>query len=119
MQDFVKKDHHLKMPTATTTKPAMAGVKRKSAPVKSRDVKENKKPKIDSKSTKKSKPTRKVEASSNESEDSDADADGGAPLEPAGSEDSEDSEQLPNVGDGLHPERVKAVAANSMLYLTP
>jgi pumilio family protein 6 len=33
------------MPTATTTKSAMAGIKRKSAPVKNFNAKESKKPK--------------------------------------------------------------------------
>jgi pumilio homology domain family member 6 len=104
------------MPTATTTKSAMAGTKRKSAPVKNGHVKESKKPKIELKSAMKSKPVKKVEMSSDDSEDSDSE--GGAPLddvESGGVEEGEsDPETLPKTDDdGIHPERVKAVVANS------
>ncbi len=123
------------MPTATTTKSAMAGVKRKSAPVKNAHMKESKKPKIDSgmKSALKTKtkpaPVKKVEESTDEdSEDSeDSDSDGGVPLnfgsygqENVDEVDSEvqekeevDSEDGPSTTDGLHPERAKAVVTNS------
>ena len=115
------------MPTATTTKSAMAGTKRKSFPVKNGHVKESKKPKIESglKSTLKSKPKsapkKLVESSDLDSDsDSDSDSDGGAPLydspidldgEGEG-EDSSEEEAIPNVEDGLHPERAKAAATS-------
>jgi pumilio family protein 6 len=114
------------MPTATTTKSAMAGTKRKSAPVKNGHVKESKKPKIESglKSALKSKPKsapRKLEEASDL--DSDSDSDGGAPLDDSlyprvsdldeEEEDSSEEEAIPKVEDGLHPERAKAAATNS------
>lgn len=120
------------MPTATTTKSAMAGVKRKSAPVKNAHMKESKKPKIDSgmKSALKTKtkpaPVKKVEESTDEDSE-DSDSDGGVPLnfgsdgqENIDEVDSEvqekeevDSEDGPSTKDGLHPERAKAVVTNS------
>jgi pumilio homology domain family member 6 len=118
------------MPTATTTKSAMAGMKRKSAPVKNAHAKESKKPKIDSgmKSALKTKtkpvPVKVEEASNEDSEDSDSD--GGVPLnfesddsddvaeiDQEEREEENDSEELPTTTDGLHPERAKAVVTNS------
>jgi pumilio family protein 6 len=112
------------MPTATTTKSAMAGTKRKSSPVKNGHVKESKKPKIESglKSALKSKPKsepKKLEEASDL--DSDSDSDGGAPLNDSLSDlddeeeggDSSEEEAIPKVEDGLHPERAKAAATNS------
>ncbi|KAL3428008.1 pumilio domain-containing protein [Phlyctema vagabunda] len=93
------------MPTATITKSATSGTKRKSAPVKDSQVKDSKKAKTDSGRTKapivkkeKLAVRQKVEAS-----DSDSD-EGGAPIE----EDDEE-EPIPQVVDGVHPDRVKAV----------
>jgi pumilio family protein 6 len=109
------------MPSATTTKSAMAGTKRKSAPVKNVYVKENKKAKIDSagKMASKSKKPAKVPAkevsSDSDEDDLDSDADGGVPLGDDTS-DPESSEEIPSTGDGLHPERAKAVVANSKLH---
>lgn len=111
------------MPSATSTKSAMAGTKRKSASGKEPHVKEPKKPKTDAavkpamKKTK-SVPVKRVEES-NDSEDSDTDMDGGVPLDHRSGEDSdvdmdEDDENLPKATDGLHPERAKAVNVNSM-----
>lgn len=121
------------MPTATTTKSAMAGVKRKSAPVKNVHVKESKKPKIDAgmKSDLKTKakplPVKKVEELSDEDSE-DSDSDGGVPInfeseesedieeiEEAGEVEEEEnySEDAPTTADGLHPERAKAVVTNS------
>jgi len=109
------------MPTATVTKAAMSGTKRKGAPVKSEYVKESKKAKFEDgkKVVKKSKivvplPTKKivkkVEVESEEiSEDSDSD--GGVPV--GDSNDEEEDEDLPKAEDGLHPERAKAVVVNS------
>ncbi len=117
------------MPSATTTKSAMAGTKRKAAPVKSVHVK---KPKTDkdvvikkaskSKSTAKTAPVKKVQEPSDSDEDdldSDVDSDGGVPLDLEensleNEEEQDDSEEnLPKVADGLHPERAKAVVVNS------
>ncbi|PMD48628.1 ARM repeat-containing protein [Hyaloscypha variabilis F] len=119
------------MPTATTAKSAMAGVKRKSAPVNNSHVKESKKPKVDSdmKSALKAKskpPPVKIEES-NDEDSEDSDSDGGVPLdyESGGSEgvneivakeheeEQSDSEELPKAADGLHPERARAVIVNS------
>jgi pumilio family protein 6 len=121
------------MPTATTTKSAMAGVKRKSAPVRNAHVNETKKAKIDPgmKSALKTKskplPVNEDEELSDEGSE-DSDSDGGVPLnfesdEPEelkeveevgeGEEDESDSEQTPTNADGLHPERAKAVLTNS------
>lgn len=122
------------MPSATATKSATAGTKRKSAPEKDVYLKEKKKAKIDSdvksvsKSKDKTKPkpilkkVQKVEQPS-DSESEDSDADGGVPLNvrDLNVEDStsdvegndSDSEDLPKVEDGLHPERAKAVVTNS------
>jgi pumilio family protein 6 len=122
------------MPTATTTKSAMAGIKRKSAPVKNAHVKESKKPKFDPgmKSVLKTKtqsvPVKKVEEAVDE-ESEDSDSDGGVSLnfesgesEDVDSVDSEeqeeeenDSEKLPTSKDGLHPQRAKAVVTNSKI----
>lgn len=116
------------MPTTTMTKSAMAGTKRKSAPVKNGHVKESKKPKIESglKSALKSKPKsvpKNVEEASDL--DSGSDSEGGAPLDdslyPSVSdvddeeegEDSSKEETIPKIEDGLHPERAKAAATNS------
>lgn len=113
------------MPSATTTKSAMAGTKRKSAPVKNVHVKESKKPKIDpavKSAMKKEKkaPVKKIEELSDEDSD-DSDSDGGAPLDYKSKKHSEEgdedldseSEDIPAAEDGLHPERAKAVATNS------
>ncbi|KAE8443061.1 hypothetical protein EG329_002384 [Mollisiaceae sp. DMI_Dod_QoI] len=110
------------MPTATTTKSAMAGIKRKSAPVKKGPVKETKKLKVESKSNiktkSKAKPVKKVEVfNDTDLDDLDLDDDGGAPLT-AYEEDEEvqedsEIEDTPQVADGLHPDRAKAVSTNS------
>jgi Rieske Fe-S protein len=115
------------MPAATTTKYAMAGIKRKSAPVKDVHVKESKKPKIDSgmRSTFKTKAkpaaVKKVEELTDEDSE-DSDSDGGVPLnfmsdeseeQEKGEKDS-DSEEVPS--DGLHPDRAKAVVTNSKIF---
>lgn len=113
--------HLTKMPSATITKSAMAGVKRKSAPIKNSLVKETKKLKIDSKSSvktkSKTKSVKKVETPSDSDSDSlDLDEDGGVPLtsyeedEEVGEE--SDAEDIPKVADGLHPDRAKAVSTN-------
>lgn len=117
------------MPSATTTKSAMAGTKRKSDSTKESYVKENKKAKIgsDAKSVSKSKdkpkpilkPTPKVEESSDFDSD-DSDSDGGVPLNVESStsyveEDDSELEDLPKASDGLHPDRAKAVVTNSKL----
>ncbi|KAG4440010.1 hypothetical protein IFR05_004524 [Cadophora sp. M221] len=113
------------MPSATTTKTASAGTKRKSAPVKNVHVKESKKPKIDGvvKSAMKkgkSAPVKEVEVSSDEDSE-DSDSDGGVPLDyqsKKGSSEEEDEEagseeeDLPKATDGLHPDRAKAVVTN-------
>lgn len=111
------------MPSAITTKPAMNGTKRKGAPVKDAHVKHSKKPKTDSglksalkKEKVKPAPVKQVEESSDSDEE---DSDGGAPLDGAkdakpSSDDSEDDEEIPTVGDGVHPERAKAAAISSM-----
>jgi len=104
----------------------MASTKRKSAPVKDGNVKESKKAKIEPvlKSAMKSKsskakpvPVKKVEESSDDDSD-DFDSDGGAPLDlEAGASDVEmddcGSEATPTAADGIHPEKAKAVIANS------
>ncbi len=120
------------MPTATTTKSTMAGTKRKSAPVKDSNVKENKKPKFDSgkKSASKTKtktkamPVKKAEESTDEDSE-DSDSDGGVSLsdsEDVDMDDAEsqkqdeeesDSEDVPMQNDGIHPDRAKAVVTNS------
>jgi pumilio family protein 6 len=111
------------MPTATTTKSAMAGTKRKSSPVKNGHVKESKRPKIEFslKSTLKSKPKSAPKKLMESSDlDSNSDSDGGAPLddspmdldEEGEEEDSSEEEAIPNVEDGLHPERAKAAATS-------
>jgi pumilio family protein 6 len=123
------------MPAATTTKPAMAGTKRKSAPVKNVHVKESKKPKFDSdmKSALKTKtkplPVKGEEPSDEDFEDSDSD--GGVPVnfesnelddvEEDGEVEAEetDSEEVPKTTDGLHPERAKAVVTNSKSSQSP
>jgi len=109
------------MPSATMKTTVVTGMKRKSAPGKTAPVKESKKAKIDSgrkdKVAKpKAKPAKKVET---ESESSDSDEDGGVGLDsPSGDEEMSDavSEDFPKEEDGIHPDRVKAVAANSRLY---
>jgi hypothetical protein len=120
------------MPTATTTNSAMAGIKRKSAPVKNAHVKESKKPKIDSginpalKTKTQSVPVKKVEEAVDEDSE-DSDSNGGVSLnfESGESEDVDsidpeeqeenESDELPTSTDGLHPERAKAVVANSKI----
>ena len=125
------------MPTATTTKSAMAGVKRKSAPLNNAHAKKSKKPKIDlgmksdPKSKSKPAPVKKIVDSSDEDSE-DSDSDGGVPLDYE-SDESEDvdeidaekledeessSEELPKATDGLHPERAKAVIVNSKIPLS-
>lgn len=94
-------------------------MKRKSAPAKDVQVKESKKAKIDSgkkgkesKSVKK--PAKKVESESEEESESE---DGGAALESESADGSDSDTEMKEV-EGIHPDRVKAVAANSMLFLT-
>ena len=98
------------MSSVTTTKSALAGTKRKLNSV---QVDKSKKPKLGLQSTSKSKTSKesqpKASASISESSStSDADSDGGVVLE-GFSEVSSKGER------GLHPERAKVVAANSML----
>ncbi|KAI9051117.1 hypothetical protein LZ554_005220 [Drepanopeziza brunnea f. sp. 'monogermtubi'] len=111
------------MPSATSTKTATTGSKRKSAPVKNAHVQESKKPKIDVafmsvKKEKKVPVTNTEESSDDDSEDSSSD-DGGVPVDQASQEESKseddetDSEETPRAADGLHPQRAKAVATNS------
>lgn len=72
-------------------------------------TKESKKPKLEKNASSKSKPTKKAQLKqeSSPSESSDSDSDGGVGLE--------DSEGVSAKEDhGLHPERAKAVVANSM-----
>lgn len=107
------------MAPVTTSKTMVTGMKRKSAPAKDVHVKENKKAKIDSgkkgkDSKSKAKPVKKVESESEEDSDSD---DGGAALDSA-SADSEDGDTEMKDIEGLHPDRVKAVAASSELPLS-
>jgi len=119
------------MPSATATKPAMAGMKRKTAPAKDVYAKENKKAKIDSdvklvsKSKDKPKPILKPVQKVEELSDSDSEepgSDGGVLLNAESSSTSEveenesDLEDLPKASDGLHPERAKAVVTNSTLF---
>ncbi|EKD15820.1 uncharacterized protein L3040_003325 [Drepanopeziza brunnea f. sp. 'multigermtubi'] len=110
------------MPSATTTKNATTGAKRKSAPVKNAHVQESKKPKIDVafmsvKKEKKVPVTNIEESSDDDSEDSSSDD--GVPVDQASQEESKleddetDSEEIPRAADGLHPQRAKAVATNS------
>jgi hypothetical protein len=123
VQVYIPPSPSATMPTATTTKSAMAGTKRKSSPVKNGHVKESKKPKIESglksalKSKPKSAPKKLVESSDL---DSDSDSDGGAPLDDSPmdldeeeGEDSSEEDAIPKVEDGLHPERAKAAATSS------
>lgn len=97
------------MPSAITSKSALAGTKRKSLPVQS---KESKKPKLEKSSTSKSKVSKEAQSKkepspSESSEASDSDAeDGGVELD--------DLEESAKEDHGLHPERAKAVVANSM-----
>lgn len=115
------------MPSATTTKPAMNGTKRKGAPVKDARVKHSKKPKTDSvtKSDTKTKkvkspPVKKVKELSDSEDD---ESEGGVPVigQKNGNADSEDSdsedEVVPNEADGVHPERAKAAALSSMFMI--
>jgi pumilio family protein 6 len=122
------------MPTATTTKSAMAGTKRKSAPAKDSNVKENKKPKFDSgkksalktKTKSKALPAKKAEELTNEDSE-DSDSDGGVPLSDSEDVDMDDaepqkqdeeesgSEDVPMQNDGIHPDRAKAVVTNSKI----
>jgi pumilio family protein 6 len=122
------------MPTATTTKSAMAGTKRKSAPVKDSNVKGNKKLKFDSgkksasrtKTKSKAIPVKKAEEFTDE-DSKDSDSDGGVPLsnsedvdmddaEPQKQDEEEsDSEDVPMQNDGIHPDRAKAVVTNSKI----
>ncbi len=130
METRHKSVKYFTMPSATITKTASAGTKRKSAPVKNVHVKGSKKPKIEGAAKSalkkgKSAPQKKVEVSSEEdSEDSeDSESDGGVALnhqsKKGGSEeeddeaDIEEEEDIPIAADGLHPERAKAVVTNS------
>lgn len=103
------------MPSATATKSAEAGKKRKSAPVKDVRSKESKKPKIESSNAKTMKKERKVAAreasTDSDSLDSDAESDGGAPVSGSASEEMEEDNPIIKVADGVHPDRAKA--ANS------
>lgn len=101
-----------------TSKTVVTGMKRKSAPAKDVHVKENKKAKIDSgkkgkESKIKAKPVKKVESESEEDSESD---DGGAALDSASADGSDSDTEMKEV-EGVHPDRVKAVAANSKLFL--
>lgn len=116
------------MPNAVTTKESRNGAKRKGPPSKNGPTKDSKKPKIDSglKSAMKTKPKPRAvkmkELSISDDSDSD-DADGGAPLYNKASAKSEDldesdtsegdEEATPDEGNGLHPDRAKAVVVNS------
>jgi pumilio family protein 6 len=110
------------MPTAVVTKNTMAGIKRKSNPVKDVHVKESKKAKIDSglksalkSSKRKPLPAKKIEELSN-SDSEDFGSDDGAPLYSEPEEDG-GSEAVPKVADGLHPDRAKAVTnSKSMCF---
>ncbi|ESZ97033.1 putative Pumilio like proteiny domain family member 6 [Sclerotinia borealis F-4128] len=104
------------MAPVTTTKTMVTGMKRKSAPAKEVHVKENKKAKIDSgkmgkESKTKAKPVKKVESESENEEDFDSE-DGGADLESASADGSDNDTDMKEI-EGLHPDRVKAVAANN------
>lgn len=106
----------------------MAGIKRKSASGKDGHVKEIKKAKTDagvkkvSKSKKPAKaPVKKAESSDEDEDDmdvdEDSDMDGGVPLEGGAAESEElEEDEGPNIEDGLHPDRVKAVVASSEYY---
>ena len=114
-----KSRHSFTMPTATTSKPALAGTKRKSLPV---HVKASKKPKIELKSALKSgKPAKKVapkDDPDNFSDSDDVESDGGAKLGGKAEEEEEDEEENEiNEDDGVHPDRVKAVVTSSMSFL--
>jgi pumilio family protein 6 len=112
------------MPAATVTKNAMAGIKRKSNPVKDVHVKESKKAKTDAslKSALKSSksrpdPVKKAEGSSDsDSEDSDSDDGAISHSEP---EEEDDSDEVPKATDGLHPDRAKAVVTNGKSMCLP
>lgn len=110
----------------------MNGSKRKSGPIKDDHKKHNKKPKTDpslksalKKGNVKSVPAKEVEKSS-DSDSEDSESDGGAALQSVngeGAEDSDvtensDSEEIPKVEDGVHPERAKAAAVNSRIFGT-
>ncbi len=113
------------MPSATTTKSAMAGTKRKSAPGKDSHKKDTKKAKTEKEpyvkkpKVKSAPPVKKVQEPTSEEEDfdSDIDSDGGAPIGVKDidleDQEDEDEEDLPKASDGLHPERAKAVVINS------
>lgn len=101
------------MPSATESKSALAGTKRKSLPV---HAKASKKPKIELKSSlKKSSKSAKTipvkDDADNFSDSDDLESDGGAKLDEEGEDAEEESEFKPE--DGLHPDRVKAVVASS------
>lgn len=115
------------MPSAIATKPTMNGIKRKGAPVKDVHAKHIKKPKTDSgpksglkKEKVKVAPVKKIEELSISDSD-DSESDGGAPVKIRNSGNAEesdltedsDSEEVPKVSDGVHPERAKAAAVNS------
>lgn len=119
--------HNTTMPTAVVTKNSMNGTKRKGAPSKESSKKDTKKPKIDlsTKSSMKKKakpePVRNIEELSNsEGPDSDGGAalfnkesDDSSDLEESDTTEYEDEDKAPAAKDGLHPERAKAVVANS------
>lgn len=103
----------------------MTGTKRKSMPVNEGHVKESKKAKIESapeasskskkpaKKSAKAAPVKKQESSGSDEYNLDPNNDGGVTLDQIASNAEDDEEELLNAADGLHPERVKAVAANS------
>lgn len=106
------------MAPVTISKSAVSGTKRKSAPAKDVNVKESKKAKIElgkkgKESKIKAKPVKKVESESEEESESE---DGGAALE-AESADGSDSDTEMKEVEGIHPDRIKAVAANSKGFL--
>lgn len=93
-------------------------------------VKESKKLKVesksksifkpDTKSKSKAKPVKKVEVSSEDSDELDSDDDGGVPLtkfeDNEEVEEESEEEDIPKVADGLHPDRAKVVSTNSMYF---
>jgi pumilio family protein 6 len=113
------------MPTAITAKSTMNGTKRKGGPVREAHVKHNKKPKIEpgvksvvkkEKVKAKAAPVPKIEELSLDVS-SDSDSDGGVPLEESEPTEDSDSEEIPTEGDGVHPERAKAVALSSKVSI--
>lgn len=110
------------MPAATITKSAKAGTKRKSDTIKEVHVKETKKAKFDPPGKSKAAPmknekkTKAVKVVTSDSDSDDAGSDGGVPLDSRALEELEEednSETLPKIIDGVHPDRAKA--ANSKI----